>query len=54
MELIGANHAGVFLHLIPLYSAVLAGLLLGESLMPYHVAGFLLILGGVWLAARKA
>jgi drug/metabolite transporter (DMT)-like permease len=54
VELIGANRAGVFLHLIPLYSAVLAGLLLGESLMLYHVAGFLLILSGVWLAARKA
>lgn len=54
VELIGANRAGVFLHLVPLCSAVLAGLLLGESLMPYHVAGFLLILGGVWLAARKA
>jgi drug/metabolite transporter (DMT)-like permease len=54
VELIGANRAGVFLHLVPLYSAVLAGLLLGESLMLYHVAGFLLILGGVWLAARKA
>jgi drug/metabolite transporter (DMT)-like permease len=54
VDLIGANRAGVFLHLVPLYSAVLAGLLLGESLMLYHVAGFLLILGGVWLAARKA
>lgn len=54
VELIGANRAGVFLHLVPLYSAGLAGLLLGESLMLYHVAGFLLILGGVWLAARKA
>lgn len=54
VELIGANRAGVFLHLVPLYSAGLAGLLLGESLMPYHIAGFLLILGGVWLAAHKA
>lgn len=54
VELIGANRAGVFLHLVPLYSAVLAGFLLGESLMLYHVAGFLLILGGVWLAAHKA
>lgn len=54
VELIGANRAGVFLHLVPLYSAGLAGLLLGESLMLYHIAGFLLILGGVWLAARKA
>lgn len=54
VEMIGANRAGVFLHLVPLYSAGLAGLLLSESLMLYHIAGFLLILGGVWLAARKA
>ncbi len=54
VDLIGANRAGVFLHLIPLYSAVLASLLLGEEIGPHHVAGFLLILAGVWLAARKA
>jgi drug/metabolite transporter (DMT)-like permease len=54
VDLIGANRAGVFLHLIPLYSAVLASLLLGEDIGPHHVAGFLLILAGVWLAARKA
>ena len=41
------------LHLIALYSAVLASLLLGERLMPYHFAGFGLIIGGVWLAAHK-
>jgi len=54
VDLIGANRAGVFLHLIPLYSAVLAGLLLGEAIGLYHVSGFLLILVGVWLAARNA
>lgn len=52
-DLIGANRAGPFLHLIPLYSAVLATLLLGERLMAYHVLGFALILAGVWFAARK-
>jgi drug/metabolite transporter (DMT)-like permease len=54
VELIGANRAGVFLHLVPLYSAVLATLLLGERIGTHHIAGFLLILTGVWLAARKA
>jgi drug/metabolite transporter (DMT)-like permease len=49
-----ANRAGVFLHLVPLYSAVLATMLLGEHLMPYHVLGFALILLGVRLAARGA
>jgi drug/metabolite transporter (DMT)-like permease len=52
VELIGAPRASAFLHLIPLYGAVLATLILGESLHGFHVAGFLLILSGVWLAAR--
>jgi drug/metabolite transporter (DMT)-like permease len=52
-DLIGSNRAGPFLHLVPLYSAVLAWLLLGERLMAYHVLGFALILAGVWFAARK-
>jgi drug/metabolite transporter (DMT)-like permease len=52
VELIGPNRAGVFLHLIPVYSALLTGVLLGEPLMGYHVVGFVLILAGVFLAAR--
>ncbi len=54
VEMIGANRAGAFLHLIPLYSAILASTFLGEELMLYHVLGFALILAGVWLAARKS
>jgi drug/metabolite transporter (DMT)-like permease len=53
IELIGSNHAGPFLHLIPLYSALFASFFLGERLMAYHAAGFALILTGVWWAARK-
>jgi drug/metabolite transporter (DMT)-like permease len=54
VELIGPNRAGVFLHLIPIYSALLTGALLGEPLRFYHVVGFVLILLGVWCAARRA
>lgn len=54
VELIGPNRAGVFLHLIALYSAVLAWMFLGERLATFHVIGFALILVGVTLAARKA
>jgi drug/metabolite transporter (DMT)-like permease len=54
VELIGPNRAGVFLHLVPIYSALLAGVLLGEPLMGYHVAGFALILAGVYCAARSS
>jgi len=54
VALIGANRAGIFLHLVPIYSALLAGALLGEPLMGYHVVGFALILAGVWCAARQS
>jgi drug/metabolite transporter (DMT)-like permease len=53
VELIGPNRAGVFLHLIPIYSALLTGAVLGEPLRPYHVVGFVLILTGVWCASRS-
>ena len=53
VELIGAVRAGAMLHLIALFSAVLSGFLLGEHLLPYHFAGFALILSGVWLAAKS-
>lgn len=52
VELIGASRAGVFNHLVPLFGAVLAFVLLGERLGLHHVAGFALILVGIWLAAR--
>ena len=54
VELIGANRSGIFLHMIPLFGALLAIGLLGEPLRVYHVVGFALILCGVALASRKA
>jgi len=54
VELLGSGRAGVFLHLIPLYSAIIAGAALGERIEAYHLAGFVLILAGVWLASRRA
>jgi len=53
VELIGANRAGPFVHLVPIYTAILASTLLGEQLASYHVIGFLLILSGVWLASVR-
>ncbi len=54
VELIGSNRSGPFLHLVPICTAVFGGLLLGEHLAVYHVAGFVLIIAGVWLAAQRA
>ena len=53
VEVLGAGRAGAFLHLIPLYSALIAGAALGERIEGYHLAGFALIVAGVWLAARR-
>jgi drug/metabolite transporter (DMT)-like permease len=53
VELIGPNKAGPFLHLVPLYTALLAGIFLGEDLRLFHVAGLLLILTGVSLASGQ-
>lgn len=53
VELIGASRSGPFLHLIPIYTALLATALLGETLTAHHVMGFVLITVGVWLASRN-
>jgi drug/metabolite transporter (DMT)-like permease len=52
VEIIGPNRTGVFIHLIPLFTSVLAVVLLGEEPQLYHAAGFGLIIAGVFLAQR--
>ena len=52
VELIGAARAGPFLHLVPIFTAVLSITLLGEPLLAFHLIGFGTILAGVWLASR--
>lgn len=53
VELIGANRGGAFLHLVPLFGAVLAVTFLGEELQTFHIAGFLTILCGVAMTTKK-
>lgn len=53
VELLGANTAGLTVHLIPVFGILLAVLLLGERLEPYHGLGIALIASGLWLATRK-
>lgn len=52
VEIIGASRAGVFLHLVPMFTAVLAMVFLGEEPSWFHAAGFVLILCGVWLGSQ--
>ena len=50
---IGPNRASVFIHLMPLFGAVLAITFLGEELAVYHVLGAALVLVGVVLSSRR-
>ena len=53
VELIGANRAGLFMHLMPVFGSIMAIAFLGESLRWYHGSGIGLIALGIVLAARK-
>jgi drug/metabolite transporter (DMT)-like permease len=53
VQLIGANRAAPFFHLIPVLGAAMAIVFLGEHPQPFHVIGFALVLTGVFVASRK-
>lgn len=46
---LGANKAGLFIHLIPLFASVFSILFLGETLKAYHFIGIVPILTGIFL-----
>jgi drug/metabolite transporter (DMT)-like permease len=48
--LIGPARAGMFLNLVPVFGPLLAVLVLGEPLSPYHAAALVLVLGGIYIA----
>jgi drug/metabolite transporter (DMT)-like permease len=49
---VGPNIAGIFVHLMPAFGAILAWLFLGERIHLFHVAGIALILAGIALTTR--
>ena len=49
---LGAARVGVVMYLGPLYSAVLAWLVLGEQIEGFHLVGGALILPGIYLSTR--
>jgi len=50
VELIGANRAGLFINLLPIWGALLAITMLGEAFHLYHAAALVMILAGIGLA----
>jgi drug/metabolite transporter (DMT)-like permease len=53
VQLIGANRAAPFFHMIPVFGAVMAFVFLGERPQLFHIIGFALVLTGVFVASRK-
>ncbi len=51
---VGANKAGLFVHLMPVFGALLSVIFLDERLYAYHYAGAGLIFGGIYLTTKKA
>ena len=52
VALIGANRSGVFLHLMPIFGAVMAMIIFDEKFMFYHWLGGAFILMGIILSNR--
>jgi drug/metabolite transporter (DMT)-like permease len=53
VQLIGANRAAPFFHLVPVFGSVMAIVFLGERPQLFHIVGFALVLTGVFVASRK-
>lgn len=54
VELVGANAAAPFLHLLPVFGTALAIAFLGERVAWYHLGGYALVITGIALATFAA
>ena len=52
ISIIGSNRAGIFLHLIPIFSTIMAILIFKEKFMTFHLIGALLIVTGIILSSK--
>lgn len=52
VDLIGPGRAGVYINLVPIFAAILAVLILGETFALYHALALALVIGGIWLTQR--
>jgi drug/metabolite transporter (DMT)-like permease len=53
VQLIGANRAAPFFHVVPAFGSAMAIVFLGERPQLFHITGFALVLTGVFVASRK-
>ena len=53
ISIIGSNRSGIFLHLMPIFSTILAIIIFKEKFMIYHLFGATLIITGIILSSKK-
>jgi drug/metabolite transporter (DMT)-like permease len=53
MQKLGASLGGQFIHLMPLFGALMAVVFLGEEIQLYHLVGGACIAVGLWLSMQK-
>ena len=53
ISIIGANRAGIFLHLMPIFGAIMAMLIFDEKFMFYHILGAIFIIAGITISNKK-
>ena len=53
ISIIGANRAGVFLHLMPIFGSLMAIILFNERFMIYHLLGAIFIIAGITLSNKN-
>lgn len=52
IKLVGPSRAGIFLHLMPIFSSLMAITLIGERLANFHIVGALFILTGIFVSSK--
>ena len=52
ISIIGSNRSGIFLHLMPIFSTIMAMLIFKEKFMTFHLIGAILIITGIILSSK--
>jgi len=53
ISIIGSNRSGIFLHLMPIFSTIMAILIFKERFMIFHLIGAIFIVAGIFLSSKK-
>jgi drug/metabolite transporter (DMT)-like permease len=51
--IVGPSRAGIFLHLMPVFSSLMAIFLLNEKFMNFHIFGSIAIILGIYISSKK-